>query len=99
MLIPVRCATCGNIIGSNISNLALVLGITTLIFPMPVRDNTIKIDWPVMMGASLLFYAVIAFDSMFNRYEGLAFVILLIVFIYWMIAKSRKENKQSENLA
>jgi cation:H+ antiporter len=84
----------GNIIGSNISNLALVLGLTTLIFPMPVRDNTIKIDWPVMMGASLLFYGAIAFDSLFNWYEGLIFVLLLVIFIYWMISKSRKENKQ-----
>ncbi|MDA9564168.1 calcium/sodium antiporter, partial [Flavobacteriales bacterium] len=84
----------GNIIGSNISNLALVLGLTALIFPMPVRDNTIKIDWPVMMGASLLFYGAIAFDSLFNWYEGLIFVLLLVTFIYWMISKSRKENKQ-----
>ena len=38
----------GNVVGSNIANLALVLGITTIIFPMSVKGDTIKIDWPMM---------------------------------------------------
>lgn len=87
----------GNVVGSNISNLALVLGLTTLIFPLPVKENTVKIDWPVMMGASLLFYLVIAFDEKLNRIEAFGFLVLLIVFLVWLIRKSRKEEKQSEN--
>ena len=86
----------GNIVGSNISNLALVLGITTIIFPMPVKENTIKIDWPIMMGATILFYLAIAFDSVLNWYEGLSFVVLLVAFLTWLIRKSRKDNKQEE---
>ncbi|MBL4624750.1 MAG: calcium/sodium antiporter [Flavobacteriales bacterium] len=88
----------GNIVGSNISNLALVLGITTIIFPMPVKENTIKIDWPMMMGATILFYLVVAFDGVLNWYEGLSFVIILVAFLFWLIRKSRKESKLEEKV-
>ena len=88
----------GNVIGSNISNLALVLGITAMIFPMPVKDDTIKIDWPMMMGATVLFYLAIVFDNKLNWYEGLAFVVILVTFIVWLIRKSRTENKEEEKI-
>lgn len=48
--------TMGNVIGSNICNLALVLGVTALIAPIPVNADSIKIDWPMTMGCSLLLY-------------------------------------------
>jgi len=88
----------GNIIGSNISNLALVLAITAMIFPMPVKDDTIRIDWPMMMGATVLFYLAIVFDKKLNWYEGLAFVVILLTFIVWLIRKSRTENKEEKKL-
>ncbi|MFH2096405.1 MAG: sodium:calcium antiporter, partial [Bacteroidota bacterium] len=40
----------GNVVGSNISNIALILAITAIIMPIPVRSKSIKTDWPVMMG-------------------------------------------------
>jgi cation:H+ antiporter len=88
----------GNVIGSNISNLALVLAITAMIFPMPVKDDTIRIDWPMMMGATVLFYLAIVFDNKLNWYEGLAFVIILATFVVWLIKKSRTENKEEEKI-
>ena len=42
----------GNVIGSNIANLALVLGCTALVLPIPVARNTIRVDWPAMMIAT-----------------------------------------------
>lgn len=88
----------GNVIGSNISNLALVLAITAMIFPMPVKDDTIRIDWPMMMGATVLFYLAIVFDNKLNWYEGLAFVMILATFVVWLIKKSRTENKEEEKI-
>jgi cation:H+ antiporter len=82
----------GNVVGSNIANLALVLGITVLIFPMPVSRNTIKYDWPMMMFASGLFY-LFAFDLSLARWEGLVFFVLLVLFIIFIIRKSRKSNE------
>ena len=46
----------GAVIGSNISNIGLVLGLTVLIFPIAISKDTLKIDWPLMMFASLLFF-------------------------------------------
>jgi len=46
----------GNVIGSNIANIALVLGLTAIIFPMVVKRSTLYFDTPFMIGISLLFY-------------------------------------------
>ena len=46
----------GNVVGSNIANIALVLGITTLILPITVKRSTARVDWSIMMVSTLLFY-------------------------------------------
>jgi len=50
----------GNVIGSNIANLALVLGVTALMIKIPVARSTIRIDWPVMMFSSLVLWYFIS---------------------------------------
>lgn len=85
----------GNVVGSNIANLALVLGVTVLIFPMPVARDTIRYDWPMMMIASALFY-VFAMDLEVNRWEGLVMFAILIAFITYIIIKSRKTSGPTE---
>jgi cation:H+ antiporter len=70
----------GNVVGSNIANVALILGITTIIFPMAIQKRALKVDWLVMMVASLLFY-LFALDGGFSRFEGGLFVSLLGIFI------------------
>ncbi|MDQ2179267.1 calcium/sodium antiporter [Marinifilum sp. D714] len=82
----------GNVVGSNISNIALVLGFTAILLPLPVRSNSIKYDWPVMMGASLLFY-IFALNGKLQTIEGILFVVLLISFMVWTIWNSRRENR------
>ncbi|WP_235832008.1 calcium/sodium antiporter [Ancylomarina longa] len=83
----------GNVVGSNIANIALVLGFTAILLPLPVRSNSIKYDWPFMMGASVLFYLFVL-NQYLESYEGIIFVILLIVFMVWTVWKSRKQNKE-----
>jgi len=83
----------GAVVGSNISNLGLVLGITVMIFPLTVAKNTIRIDWPLMMFASLLFY-FLAMDEQISYLEGLLFLLILITFSVWIVMKSRKEGKE-----
>lgn len=82
----------GNVIGSNISNLALVLGITTLIFPMPVDRNSIRYDWPMMMLATVLLYLAML-NLTIEWYEGFGLVIVLIGYLTWLIWESRKNQK------
>lgn len=81
----------GNVIGSNIANIALVLGITVLIFPMPVGMNTKKYDWPMMMIASLLFY-LFALNFSIERWEGVLMFIILIGFVAFLVVNSRNNN-------
>lgn len=75
----------GNVIGSNIANLGLVLAITILISTISVEKSFYKTDWPVMMISSLLFYGFIVFDGVLQRYEGIILFTFLIIFLIYLL--------------
>lgn len=83
----------GNVVGSNIANISLVLGAAILVYPITVDRDAYRIHWPVMMVASLLFTALL-WDDTFARWEGLVFVFLLTAYVVWMIRASRKASGQ-----
>ncbi len=85
----------GNVIGSNICNLALVLGITAIIYPVKVSSNSLKVDWPVTMGVSLLLYFFVR-EQLVDSYEGFLFIFILIVYLIVVIRKSRKDTKAAK---
>jgi cation:H+ antiporter len=87
----------GNVIGSNICNLALVLGITAIISPIFVQKNSINVDWPMTMGSALLLYLLVR-EGFVDSHEGILFVSLLVLYIVFVIWKSRKDAKTAENL-
>ncbi|MBN1597925.1 MAG: calcium/sodium antiporter [Bacteroidales bacterium] len=66
----------GNVIGSNIANIALVLALTAMIFPIPVKRNTIKIDAPFMLMASALLW-LLMLNNVLELWEGILFIFLL----------------------
>jgi len=82
----------GNVIGSNIANLAFVLAIIIIISPINVGDNFYKKDWPMMMGATILFYLFIVFDRELNRHEGIIMVLILIMFLFYLIMFQKTDN-------
>ncbi len=88
----------GNVIGSNICNLALVLGVTAVITSVPVRRDSMRIDWPVTMGASLLLYLVVL-NNLISWPEGLLFIAILATYTYLIIRKSRRETKSADEIA
>lgn len=72
----------GNVVGSNIANLGLVLGITVILSPILVTKNFYRFDWPIMMIASLVFFGFIL-DGVLVFWEGaLMFLLLLFTIIY-----------------
>lgn len=83
----------GNVLGSNISNITLVLGLTTIILPITVKRTTVKLDWPIMMVATILF-SLFVINANIDWYEGLIFVVGLIVFNLYMFS-SAKKNKDA----
>jgi len=74
----------GNVIGSNIANLALVLGITLLIAEMDVQKSFFITNWPVMMAASILLFLFLRNDYLISDFEGLIFVLFLIFFLVYL---------------
>jgi cation:H+ antiporter len=82
----------GNVVGSNICNLALVLGVTLLIGPIRVNADSIQIDWPVTMASSLLLFFWVR-DHALSMYEGVFFVAALLAYTFFIIRKSRLKMK------
>ena len=80
----------GNVIGSNIANIALVLGITAVISPLVIDKNFYKMNWPAMMLLSLLFYYFLTNDNTISSVEGIILLVFLIVFVYIMIVKAKR---------
>lgn len=75
----------GNVIGSNIANLGLVLGITITLTSIQVERSFYITDWPVMMAASVLFYFFIYQDGLLERYEGVIMFSALIAFLIYLL--------------
>lgn len=82
----------GNVIGSNIANIALVLGITAVISPLTIDKNFYKMNWPAMMLISLLFYYFLTNDNTISSVEGIILLVFLVVFVYVMIAKAKSDK-------
>ncbi len=80
----------GNIVGSNIANVALVLGLVSVILPITVKKKSIIIDWGVMMFASALFY-LFALNLRIQFYEGVIFLIILGLYLFYSVYSSRKK--------
>jgi len=83
----------GNVIGSNIANISLVLGLTALIFPLGFQKRMYTVDVPLMLFASALLGIFLYNDYTLRTWEGITFVVLLSIMTYMMIRNSRKEQK------
>jgi cation:H+ antiporter len=87
----------GNVIGSNICNLAMILGISAIISPIYVQKNSLTIDWPMTMGSSLLLYLLVR-EGFVDSYEGILFISILVIYVVFIVRKSRRDMKVVRNL-
>lgn len=83
----------GNIIGSNIVNIGLILGLSAAIFPIAVHIKTIRREIPIMLAVSLIIIPI-SLDGTISQIDGAFLVISLIAFIYFSYRQSKKENTQ-----
>jgi len=81
----------GNVLGSNVANLALILGLTALIRPVTVDRMALRLDIPLMMGASLLFVAV-ASDLEMTQTEGIGALMLMGLFIASLFRRAKQQD-------
>jgi cation:H+ antiporter len=87
----------GNVVGSNIANIALVLGITALLFPIAVGRSTLVKDWPIMLLVSCLLIGF-GWDLEIQRWEGVVLLVGIIAYNVWIIRASRKETQEIEEI-
>jgi cation:H+ antiporter len=87
-----------NVIGSNIANIALVLGITAIIGPIVVSADFYKFSWPILMLFSSVLYFFLSNDSILTKGEGLLLLSGLVIFLFVLISRGRKEGVISEDV-
>jgi cation:H+ antiporter len=85
----------GNVVGSNISNILLVLAITALIYPIPVPATSVKRDWPALMLVSLLMFAF-SMNGAISRLEGTILVGLLAAYVLMSVKLSQGKRLKDE---
>ncbi len=86
----------GNVIGSNIFNVLLILGVSALIIPLMVNAQIVRQEVPIMIGASLLLLTF-GLDGQIGRWEAGALLALLVAYVVFLIVQSRR--KESAELA
>lgn len=86
----------GNVVGSNIANVLLILGISALIAPLMVHEQVIRQEIPVMIGASLL-VLVLALDGSIGRAEAALLFALLIAYTVFLMVQSRRASQAASD--
>jgi len=89
----------GNIIGSNIANVGMVIGVAAIIVPLAVSKSTLRKEIPIMLGVSFLL-VLLSIDGEISQYDGIILLAGLGVFAYYTLRdamKQRAENKKENN--
>lgn len=85
----------GNVVGSNIFNIAAILGIAALVRPLRVLGNTVRLEWPIMMLAALQLF-LLARDGMVDRVEGGFLLAALVAFTAYAVWLGRNASTPVE---
>ncbi len=95
----------GNVVGSNLFNTLLILGICALVAPMTLTRSTIRRDIPISVGASLLLllftsdrYLGLGDENVINRWEGILMLLLYFLLMIYTIRLARKELPAAEKM-
>lgn len=88
----------GNVIGSNIANLGLVLGITAMISPLIIDRDFYWFNWPVMMIFSFALYFLLSSGGNLSRIEGIVLLVGILIYLFFLINRARKSHKEVEGL-
>ena len=83
----------GNVVGSNIANVLLIVGVSAVVAPLLVNVQLIRIDIPIMIGVSVLMWAL-CLDGSVSRLDGIILVSLLIGYLWLAVTLGRRESKR-----
>lgn len=85
-----------NVVGSNIANIGLVLGITALVGTISVDKSFYKLNWPIMMVFSILLYYFLKNDNVLSALEGAVLFFGLILFLFVLLKNAKKDTVVEE---
>ncbi|MGF1692789.1 calcium/sodium antiporter [Photobacterium kagoshimensis] len=88
----------GNVLGSNIANIALIIGLTAIIKPLGISSGIIRRELPLMLGVTLVAGALL-WDSHLGFHEGVLLVVLFVLFLFAMFKISQKAKAEGDVLA
>ncbi|ARK30549.1 Inner membrane protein YrbG [Halalkalibacter krulwichiae] len=98
--------TIGNIVGSNLLNMSLVIGVTAFIFPLAVERPTIKKEIPFAFLSTLALFVFMSDRTldltnvnMITRSDGIIFLLFFSIFLYYVIEAARNSREKAENVA
>ena len=82
----------GNALGSNIANIALVLGTTAIVMPLVVKSDTLRREYPIMFIVMLVSLFLVI-DNHLGRIDGLILIAGLVAMVLWMIQMGKKQKR------
>jgi len=86
----------GNIVGSNIANIGIVIGLSALITPLSISKNTIRREMPFLIITTILFF-LLSLDGRIGRLDGLLLISAFFVFMGYMVRMARNDRKSEQN--
>ena len=87
----------GNVAGSNIANIGLILGLTAIIRVLPAGRRVLTVDMPFMLLAMGMLVGCAAWGGVIERWMGIAMALTLTAFVVWEIRRERKAGKAADN--
>jgi cation:H+ antiporter len=87
----------GNVVGSNVCNIILVLGICALIRPLHASREVYRVDFPILIAVSALFTFMV-YDGLISRVEGVFLSFGLLAYVVWNLRRAAEDDEMSELL-
>ncbi len=87
----------GNVVGSNIANITLILGASALICPLPSSRSSLLVEVPFMVLSAILFVGI-AMTGTIGRIPGILLFALLVAFVSWQVRRSHRQQKKEEQV-
>ena len=82
--------TIGNVVGSNILNILLILGVTSVISPLLVQKSTVKYEIPMVIGVSVVLAGLGLSDGVVGRLDGLILMLGMVLYLLYLLQMSKK---------
>ena len=87
----------GNVLGSNIANLGLVLGIVVVIYPVTIKRRFYYTDFPLLILSTAVFYLFIASNSEISRIEGIIMLVLIFLILFYLFYYQKPDTSSIDN--